>query len=381
VSRAGRAGWLLAASLVATTAAARPAKKQPKHSKSDPCALAPDSEGPGTPDPFKPPATRAAELNAAAKVPYRQGKWDEARSQYREALALDPAFLAPKLNVACSFVRQERFAEATAEVVGLLDRAYVPWAREILDAADLGALKARPEMKEIQRAMAASAARWGEGLDDAFLYVARQRAPLRVPDGPGVFLLNPSQEVWAYLPRTQRYRQLTAEDGHVVALARSTDGQRIAYVTAEKLVRGAREDDVSLRGVTLHQLALATMTVERSARIEGDIERLEIVPRGGSFWFRTGDTNKQWRLRELAAAGGATDVVGAPRTLGRPAVVLTGKGADAIREQRFGRSCVLTARQEVDSSGQTILRLLKGKATVATVATGNGAGLGGLALP
>jgi hypothetical protein len=380
VSGAGRAAWLLAAVLAASPANAKPGKKPAKPQKADPCAFAPESAGPGTLEPFKPPATRAAELNAAAKVPYRQGKWDEARAQYREALKVDPAFLAPKLNVACSFVRQERFAEATAEVAGLLEHAYVPWAREILDAADLGALKVRPEMKEIQRAMAASAARWGEGLDEAFLYVARQRAPLRVPDGPGVFLLNPSQEVWAYLPRTQRYRQLTAEDGHVVALARSADGQRIAYVTAEKLVRGAREDDVSLRGLEIHQLALATMTVERSARIEGDIERLEIVPRGTSFWFRTGDTNKQWRLRDLGAAG-APDVVGAPGALGRSSVVLTGKGTDPLREQRFGRACALTARQEVDRAGQTVLRLARGKTTVTTVATGNGAGLGGLPLP
>lgn len=378
MSRAGRAGWLLA---VALAAAPAQAKKPPKRQKADPCALASESAGPGTLEPFKPPATRAAELNAAAKIPYRQGKWDEARAQYREALAIDPTFLAPRLNVACSFVRQERFAEATAEVVGLLDHAYVPWAREILDAADLGALKVRPEMKEIQRAMAASAARWGEGLDEAFLYVARQRAPLRVPDGPGVFLLNPSQEAWAYLPRTQRYRQLTAEDGHVVALARSADGQRLAYVTAEKLVRGAREDDLSLRGVELHQLALATMAVERSARVDGDLVRVEIMPHGTSFWFRTADTNKQWRLRELASAGGLADVVAAPRALGPPAVVLTGRGVEPLRVQRFGRACALTARQEFDPKGQTVLRLVKGKTTVTTVATGNGAGLGGLPLP
>jgi hypothetical protein len=368
--------------VAALTAAAATAAAKPKAKpKPDPCAADPESSGPGTLEPFQPPATQAAELNAAAKIPYRQGKWDEARAQYRAALAVDPDFLAPKLNVACSFVRQERFTEATTEVLGLLDRAYVPWAREILDAADLGALKVRPEMKEIQRAMAASAARWGEGLDESFIYVARQRAPLRVPDGPGVFLLNPSQEVWAYLPRTRRYRQLTAEDGHVVAVARSTDGQRIAYVTADKLVRGAREDEVSLRGVELHQVALATMSIERSARLDGDIERLEIVPHGAGFWFRTGDTEHKWRLTELASAGGLADVVGAPRLVGRPAAVLTGKGVEPLREQRFGRACVLTARQESEPDGKTVLRLMRGKATLTTVATGNGAGLGGLPLP
>ena len=71
----------------------------------------------------------------------RTGNGRKRASKYRAAEAADPEFLAPRLNVACSFVRQERFAEATAEVEALLARAYVPWAREVLEAADLGALK------------------------------------------------------------------------------------------------------------------------------------------------------------------------------------------------------------------------------------------------
>ena len=227
----------LALALGAARASARDAPK-PEIAPACEATDAPTT-GPGSLDPFRPPAPRAVELNAAGKIPYRQGKWDEARAQYRAAEAADPEFLAPRLNVACSFVRQERFGEATAEVVALLDRAYVPWAREILDAADLGALKVRAENREIQRAMGASAARWGAAVADALPFIARQRAPLRVPDGPGVFLLNPHQEIWAYAPRTERYLQVTAEDGHVVALAPSSDGRRIVYVTAEKLVRGA----------------------------------------------------------------------------------------------------------------------------------------------
>lgn len=371
-----RARWLLAAALGVATPAV--AKAPPK---GDPCAVDAEQQGPGVLEPFRPPAPKAAELNAAAKVPYRQGKWDEARAQFRAALAIDPDFLAPKLNVACSFVRQERFAEATNEVLGLLERAYVPWAREIRDAADLGALKVRPEMNAIRGAMADSAARWGQGLDESFLYVVRQRSPLRIPDGPGVFLLNPSQEVWAYQPRTQRYRPVTAEDGHVVAFARTPDGQRIVYVTAEKLVRGAREDDVSLRGVAIHQLALATMTEERTVRLDVDIARLEIVPRGASFWFRTADASHQWRLREFGAGDTFTDVVAPPKMIGRVAVVLTGKGVEPIREQRFGLACALIARQEFDATGQMDLKLLRGRVCLASVALGSGAGLAGLTLP
>src|SRR3982750_32052 len=73
------------------------------------CLPASPLPGPGVVAPFRAPAPRATELNAAAKVLYRQNKWNEARVQYREALAADAEFLAPRLNVACSFVRQERF--------------------------------------------------------------------------------------------------------------------------------------------------------------------------------------------------------------------------------------------------------------------------------
>src|SRR4029079_8263632 len=93
--------------------------------------------GVGVVDPFRAPAPKATELNSAGKDFYRDGKWEEARVESRAAEAADPAFLAPRLNVACSFVRQERYAEATAEVEALLARAYVPWAREVLEGADM----------------------------------------------------------------------------------------------------------------------------------------------------------------------------------------------------------------------------------------------------
>src|SRR5262245_55504938 len=135
------------------------------------CLPAAPLPGLGSGDPFRAPDPKATELNSAGKSYYREGKWEEARVVYRAAEAADPAFLAPRLNVACSFVRQERFAEATTEVEALLARAYVPWAREVLEAADLGALKPRPEMARIRNAMAAAATAWGAGLDSAVRFV------------------------------------------------------------------------------------------------------------------------------------------------------------------------------------------------------------------
>src|SRR5581483_927954 len=167
------------------------------------CLPAAPGPGPGSVDPFRAPAPEATALNAAALTLYRQGHWDEARAKYRAAEQADGEFLAPALNVACSFVRQERFGEATAEVIRLLDRAYIPWSREVLTAADLGALKAQPQMADVRRAMAEDARRWGAGLDDDLLFIARQREQLKLPATAGatepvVLVLGLHQEVFAW---------------------------------------------------------------------------------------------------------------------------------------------------------------------------------------
>jgi hypothetical protein len=344
--------------------------------------------GPGSLDPFRPPVLRAAELNAAGKIPYRQGKWEEARAQYRAAEAADPELLAAKLNVACSFVREERFAEATAEVVALLERGYVPWAREILEAADLGALKARPEGKEIKRAMAAAAARWSEGLPASVLFVARKGAALRVPDGPGVFILNPHQEVWAFTPRTRRYRQLTAEDGHVVALARSPDGKSLVYVTAEKLIRGAagaghKPTDLALRGVALHELSLVTMVGGASASVAGDVRRLDLgVGLTGAFVFELdGDAGKGLfmfdpsgqALAPVSAEGRATVTLTTltPRGASQP------KGATA----RAGTCDALVTEMEAGAAGVRTLMYRSPGGPSLPLTPRNGAGRVGLSIP
>jgi hypothetical protein len=297
----------------------------------------------GSADPFKAPAPKATALNAAAKLLYRQGKWEEARAQYRASLAEDGAFLAPRLNIACSFVRQERFTEAMTEVRALVERAYLPWAREVLEAADLGALKVRPEMAELRRVLATAAGKWGEGLDDAVLFVGRQKPPLRIPDtGAGVFLLNPHQEVYAFLPEAGLYRQLTAEDGRVLLAVRAVDRRRIVYVTAEKLVRGADASDLSLRGVVLGELMLATMATDKAIRVDGDVRRLEIVatPRGTGFRI-DGSAGKGLFVR---AEDGLLMPLPDRTRVGKPIVVLTPAGTSAAAAQTLGGACRVTAR-------------------------------------
>jgi hypothetical protein len=342
-----------------------------------PVVCLPSAPGPGlgAADPFRPPRPEATALNADGKVVYRQGRWDDARAKYRAAEAADPDFLAPRLNVACSFVRQERFDDAVAEVRGLLDRAYMPWAREVLEAADLGALKVQPQMAAVRAALASAAAAWGRGLDDAVVFVGRQRAPLRIPpDGAGEFILNPHQEVFAYLPETGRFRQLTAEDGHVVAVARSADRRRVVSITAQKWIRG---DKAALDGVAFRELTLATMTEAVPVAIPGSVSRIEVRAASHGFVVQiAGARTNGW----FTLGSNGTLVPAGPARVPR-AALLSAAGAAAMDVETIGGPCGVVAR---DRPGRGVARVIavtgRGRSRH-TLGERLGAGLAGLPLP
>ena len=280
--------------------------------------------GIGVVDPFHLPVAPATQLNADGKILYRQERWDQARAKYRAAEAADPDFLAPILNVACSFVRQERFTEAMLEVRRLLDRAYLPWSAEVLSAADLGALKVRGEGKELRAVLEAGRQRWADGLSGDVVLVARLRPPLKLGDPStttGALVLGPRQEILAWSPRTLRYRQVTSEEGRVIAVARSSDGRKIAYVTAEKLIR-APGAAVSLRGIFLTELELGTLAVLGRVPVEGDVRRLDVLTIGTGFAYRIdrGSPATTFRL-----ADGRLEASIVPRAA-HGAVTLTGTG-------------------------------------------------------
>jgi len=363
------------------------------------CSFPPSSDaaGPGSRDPFRPPAPAATALNAEGRALYRQGKWEEARARYRAALAADPEFLAPALNVACSFVRQERFDEAAAEGIKRLDAAYVPWAREILEAADLGALKLQPQMARLRQAMAAGAARWGEGLAESLLFVARLREPLKLPPpSPGgaatVLLLAPHQEVFAWSPTTGRYRALTAEDGRVLAMALSSDRQGLLYITAEKLVRPA-SGPAALRGVVVHTLALPAMSPGPPVPVDGDVRRITFGPSGARFALAIeAERDAEGRgapapARFWIATGGERLVPDArpanARRADRDAVVLTGAGVAGApaRVEPLTGPCRAIARERRDAQGRPTIEVeAPGRRPIA-VGPRLGAALAGLAIP
>ena len=209
-------------------------------------------------------------LNGEGKRLYREERWDLAEEKYRAALATDPDFGGAQLNLACCLARQGRFDKAAEEASALVRHAYVPWAREVVEAADLGILQGRKEEAKIGAARGEASLEWGQRAQSGIFFVARTRPPVRLA-GEGLLLLHLNQEIFAWIPETGRYFQLTAEDGHVLALVVSPDGRKIAYILGGKLGRYAGRVPF-LRGLFLRVLDIPSMALSTSATIPGDVQ-------------------------------------------------------------------------------------------------------------
>lgn len=342
----------------------------PERSASGACLPPIPGDGPGAVDPFRAVRPEAAALNLEGKALYQRGQFSEARSRYQAAERADPDFGAPALNVACSFVRQERFGEATTEVLAILGRGYLPWSTEVLEAADLGALKVRPEWSRIEAALTSGRRAWAEGLGEDVLFVGRLRKLLGFGDSPtGVFVLGPRQEVFAWSPRTLRTRQLTSEEGRVVALRVSRDGQQAAYVVAEKVVRVARIS-TALRGVTLVVLDLRQLQPLGRQRLDGDLRRLDLGLTARGFWFASrvdgspGQPHAVLRFERGAwmTGGAAPDPGGdgSPVTLTPVGVAPTGDWHElggASGSPPGAPRCRVQARDALDGAGARVVEI------------------------
>jgi hypothetical protein len=322
------------------------------------------------------PSLAAQALNAEGYQLYRQGRWQDAWSRYRAAAEADPGYLGPALNAACALARQERFADAARDAAALVRRAFVPWGREVLEATDLAALHPRPEMQAVRAALAESAAAWGASLGEGLFFVARTGLPVRLA-GQGVLVLALAQEVFAWLPRTGGYRQVTAEDGRVLAFVRSDDGRSLLYVRAGKLVRNAGAQP-ALRALSLRRLEVPTMSPGQPIALSGDVASLELrLPVGSApevQVFAPGQRPRLFRLQgdELRPAP-------APAPRPGPVVRLTAAGVPETTRALDLPGCPLRASD--DRTGPTPRVRVSSKGRAILLDTRHGAGLAGLPFP
>ena len=342
-------------------------------------ASAPVAGQSGLPAIAKLPTAEAMRLNGEGKQLYRQERWNDAREKYRAALVADPDLLGAALNVACSFSRQGRYAEAADEAAKLIRRAYVPWNREVQEAADLGILQDHAAAyAKLQNARNEAAVAWGERVRESVFLVARTKPPVNV-SGEGVLVLGLGQEIFAWSPETGRYFQVTAEDGRVLAFAVAADGRRIAYLLAGKVVRPAAGQAGALRGLSLRVLELPTMSLGPAVPIAGDVGRIEL-------WF-----SAQPELKVTDAAGatstwrlGPDGLAASPRlgpALGAAPLVLTAHGVEPSHRQVKHERCAFSLATQRDPAGIWVVQVVPAAGKPFILDTKYGAGLAGMPFP
>jgi hypothetical protein len=343
----------------------------------DPACACPCARATVGAHPFRRPQPAAFELNRQGRELYRARDFSAARDKYRAALQADPGFAGPRLNLACAYAQEGRFGEAVAEAADLAQRAFVPWAEEIRQAADLAPLTTRPELKTLQAALAAAGRAWGTGLDRALLFIARRAPPVRLPVS-GVLHLGLEQEILAWLPAAGGYRQVTAEQGGVLAFVPSRDRTRVDYVRAGRLVREPGRPD-RLRALTLRRLELATMVLGPPVAIPQDVEQLQLwaLPSGEvavRMKTATGSVDRLFDGRTLAPGRW-------PGATGAPAVGLTARGLEHPASERQAAPCRFTAADVFASSRPPAVSVRAPGRTSFLLEAPFGAGLRGLPFP
>ena len=309
-------------------------------------ASAPTPDAPGFTAVAKLPTAEAMRLNSEGKQLYRQERFADAREKYRAALAADPDFLGAQLNVACSFSRQGRYAEAAEIAATLIRRAFVPWNREVLEAADLGILQDQSDYAKVQAARSEAAVAWGKLVHDGILFVARTKPPLSVA-GQGVLVLGLNQELFAWIPETGRYVQVTAEDGRVLAYAVSADGRRIAYLLAGKLVRSP-DQAVLLRGLSLRMLDVPTMALGKAVPISGDVKKVQL-------WFSAAPalqvTDAASHTSTLALVDDRLESAALATRWRGESVVVSGAGVEPGKRRIARTKCGFELAMQKDAAG------------------------------
>jgi hypothetical protein len=345
-------------------------------------AAKPDANSPGSAQVAHLPPQEAMNLNREGKGLYRDGRFAEARAKYQRAKELDPDFLAPWLNLACTYAREDRFAEATEQAVALIRHAYVPGAREVMEAADLGVLQIRPqELAKLKSALAQASTDWSKAAQEGFVFVARTQPPVKL-EGQGILVLGMNQEIYAWLPRSGHYLPLTAEDGRVLALARSPDGRRIVFVRAGRLVRAAGQADL-LRGLGVRQLDLASMALGPVVELPGDVRQITLWPAG-----RDG---VEVEVAGLVGASSKFHFDGQRLELAQTIhrrfsasvhpVVLTAAGVTPTSRVVADDGCAFSAQDELDGNGLPGVRISTGASKGFFLDARYGAGLNGLRFP
>jgi hypothetical protein len=345
-------------------------------------AAKPDANSPGSAQVAHLPPQEAMNLNREGKNLYRDGRFAEARAKYQLAKELDPDFLAPWLNLACAYAREDRFAEATEQAVALIRHAYVPGAREVMEAADLGALQIRPqELAKLKSALAQASTDWSKSAQEGFVFVGRTQPPVKL-QGQGILVLGVNQEIYAWLPRAGRFLPITAEDGRVLAFVKSPDGRRVVFVRAGRLVRAAGQADL-LRGLGVRQLDLASMALGPVVELPGDVRQVTMSFSGlGALEMElAGPVGMSSKFHFDGQKLEPTQTIHRRFSADAQPVALTAAGVAPTSRVVTDAGCAFSAHDEIDGNGLPGIHISAQAGKGFFLDARYGAGLNGLPFP
>jgi hypothetical protein len=226
----------------------------------------------GVVDPFAPTPAAAEQQNREGWKHLRHRELAAARPCFERALALAPDFDGARYNLATTLAAEARWHEALEALAPALLHNHPRYRSQVLDDPDWAPLKAAPERAELRAVLDRTRAEYAMGLGDALVMVARLRPALASANGLDVRSFR-HQELFAWDRTSGRFRQLTETAGRVVALARSPDHKRLAYLVSERTRLADGGAAATLSDARVFELELATLdTVERAALPAGTRE-------------------------------------------------------------------------------------------------------------
>jgi hypothetical protein len=212
------------------------------------------------------------------------------------------------------------------------------------------------------------------------LLIARSHPPVRL-QGQGTLVLGLNQDIYAWVPQTGRFLQVTSEDGRVLAFVRSPDGRKLAFLRAGRLLRTPGQPDL-MRGLGVRELDLDRMVSGPVVELPGDVREVSLWPASGATILRvTGPLGSSGLFRfdgkALEPAGS-----GFSRLLpGARVVRLTNRGVLVPSGQESDSACGSSLRDELDPKGVSRVRVQPRHGKVFFLDARYGAGLAGLPFP
>jgi hypothetical protein len=166
-------------------------------------------------------------------------RFDEARTAFHTVVLAQPDHTDARFLELKAAALAGDFAAVPALWRDLLARDFVTFARRLDSAQELAPLRASKQWPELIAIRAELEARYGKGLDQGLVFVARShlRSGPLFAEGSNRAKLDLDQEVYHLDPASGRIRRLTDTGGRVVAIHRDPDHKQLLLVMADALAR------------------------------------------------------------------------------------------------------------------------------------------------